>query len=84
MINYSNWTKANFYSFDFSSAAVAPDAKKVTPRYIQNTQGPTKFAEIFLIVGQDAHKNYWVSSTRTLQKWAAVDRALEEGGFIAM
>ncbi|KAI0121111.1 hypothetical protein BJ170DRAFT_145704 [Xylariales sp. AK1849] len=82
MINFSNWTKANFYSYDFSSASTTGSQGPVRARYIQNTQGPIKFAEIFLIVGKDSQGNYWVSSTRTMQKWAAVDQAWERGDII--
>lgn len=82
MINFSNWAKADFYHFDFSAASVSGAKGKVTARYIQNTQGPMKFAEIFVIVGKDTLGNYWVSSTRTLQRWSAVDRALARGDFI--
>lgn len=82
LISVSNWSKADFFSVDFSAASVKGSVGPVRPRYIHNAQTPYKFTEMFPIIGKDAHGNYWLSATRLTRNWDAVESALERGDFL--
>ncbi|KAG6358763.1 hypothetical protein INS49_012282 [Diaporthe citri] len=79
IISVSNWSKADFFSLDFSAASVKGSNRPVRPKYIHSAQTPYRFTEMFPITGKDAHGNYWLSATRLARNWDAVEAALKRG-----
>lgn len=82
LISISNWSKADFFSVDFSAASTKGSVGPVRPRYIHSAQTPYMFTEMFPVVGKDAHGNYWLSATRITRNWDAVESALQRGDFL--
>nr|QCL09093.1 DmxR2 [Cryptosporiopsis sp. 8999] len=78
----SNWVKSNFFNLDFSAACVEKCDHPVTPRYIHAVQSPPNFKEMYIIVGKDAHGNYWLSACRSEQNWAVAKDAIERGDYM--
>jgi hypothetical protein len=77
MITYSNWTKANLFDVDFSSALVeSDDTKRVKPIYIQNNQLGLILPNGFPIIGKDNDGNYWLSGYMNSSHWEGIEKLL--------
>lgn len=79
MITFSNWTKANLFDVDFSSAITRHDDSRVAkPIYIQNNQSGLILPNGFPIMGKDNHGNYWLSGYMNTNHWASIERILQD------
>ncbi|KAF2651410.1 hypothetical protein K491DRAFT_696469 [Lophiostoma macrostomum CBS 122681] len=80
LLTYSNWTKADLFSLDFSAARRdAGDALRRTackPRYIQNNHFGQTMPNAFPIIGKDNDGNYWLSGYMNKGHWARIEELL--------
>jgi hypothetical protein len=81
MITYSNWTKANLFDVDFSSAIIGSGGSNVAkPRYIQNNQVGLILPNGFPIIGKDNDGNYWLSGYMNKWHWENIEAILVKEG----
>lgn len=81
MITFSNWTKANLFHLDFSSALVDGSTAKIAkPRYIQNNQFGLILPNGFPIIGKDIQGNFWLSGYMNKSHWADIESMLAKEG----
>ncbi|KAK2059298.1 hypothetical protein LY76DRAFT_571012 [Colletotrichum caudatum] len=77
LLMFSNWKKANIYAFDLSGAAVHAPNEPLLPFYVQTIQGPHKFTDGIIIVGEDAQGNHWISGYKADGEWGALERQMK-------
>ncbi|GJC86376.1 transcriptional regulator sdnM [Colletotrichum liriopes] len=78
LLMFSNWHKANIFGFDVSAAAIEPRDTPLLPSYVQTVQGPYNFTDGIIILGKDAHGNYWLSGHKVKGDWGAMMRKMAE------
>ncbi|KAI1269156.1 hypothetical protein F5Y18DRAFT_439700 [Xylariaceae sp. FL1019] len=77
-INFSNWTKVNYFNVDFSAAAVKARDTPCTPFYLQQAQYPLRYPEGFYIGGKDDNGDYWLWGYRNEKHWEVTEKLLAE------
>lgn len=53
--------------------------KVALPRYVQSNQEPYHFPDGIIVVGKDAHENYWISAYLPRGLWGLMEKAICEG-----
>lgn len=77
---FSNWSKANLFSLDFSAATVSSQdehsAKPVSPILVLPVYTGWRVVDLVCIMGQDRDGNYWLDFSTERKRWKGINKKI--------